>query len=457
MSLFRAMAWGVVVLGTAGCCCEPPTEPPRGESVSLPSCASASASLPAAPSAPMTLSAHLAATPAEAHSRTTVKMGGKEVPIPQDDKPEALFDAASGTVEAEALSGAMLVCRVTTTATVGKGLILRVSGSLPGVSQLESNGAKDASSVVFSLPGMAIKKGGRISLRGELVESTCTIGPMFGLLPLPVPHCKELKTSVGSVSMVYGGVLPLTASEQGLQADCRGWNAAGVEGKLAERLVTAKSDLNDLCNGFSIDAKSNSFGWSGTSDTPITSGLMGAATLAGWADPRVKVLLGYHNALRGEWSVELGKWAVAQAPKVPAPAQDIPWQGGLVGKTIGPIDCSKAAAAKYSEARDNTGTGQTACILRLELKVPADGTAPEELPNPDLHVVASSGFIAGAYRAELLVDGKAVESSDEVRLAKGVTLTDVRWVVLPKAVATSSEPLLARALTWNDARLFRVR
>ena len=406
----------------------------------------------------MTISAHLAATPPEARSRTFVKTGGKEVPVPQDEKPDALFDAASGTVEADVLSGSMLVCRVTATTTVDKGLILRVSGSLPGVSRLESNGLKEASSVVFSLPGMAMKKGDRISLQGELVESKCTVGPLFLLLPLPVPHCNEHKTPVGSVSMVYEGRLPVTSSAQGLHAECRGWNSDGVESKLEEKVAGAKSDLNKLCNGFSIDAKSGSFGWSETSDTPITSGLMGAAALAGWADPRVKALLGYHNALRGEWTAELGKWVVGQAPKVPAPGQDIPWYDSLVAKTAGSIDCSKAAAAKYGEARDNTGNGESACILRLELKITADAAgAPKELPTPDLHVVTPSGFIASAYRAEILVDGKAVDSAADVRLTNGVTVTDVRWVVLPKAEATSSEPLLARALTWNDARLFRIR
>ena len=378
--------------------------------------------------------------------------------VPQDRKPNDLFDAASAPVKAESLSGALLVCRATTTTAVGPDLSLRVSANLPGVPSLVSDSAEGSASLVFSVPGLAFKKGDRVTLSGTLVESKCRVGLLLGFLPVPVPACTETKKPIGNVAMEFDGALPMVGKGGELSVECRGWDAAGVETKLQERLAGAQSDLDGLCKRFVIDPQQDGFGWPGTDDMPVKSGLTDAAAVGGWADPRVKALLGFQIAMHSEWTRELGTWSVAQGSKVTAPGAEFSWYDGLTAQVTKPLDCSAGAVARYKGARESAGKGEAACIVHLSLKAAADGGAPpDELKRPNIHVVSPSGFIAPAYDAEVRVDGKAVDSMADVRLAGGKTATEVLWVVIPKADATAATPVLARALDAFDARMFRVR
>lgn len=242
-----------------------------------------------APSAPATLAANLAATPAWAATFETgglhVEAGNPGVQLAQVRNTAGWFASASSAVP----DGGLLLCRFELARSDGyrKASV----GPLDGVLVRVSDATFAPQDLVVGVPAVRLAAGASIRVRGGVERTDCTRLDPFWVLTtgLPIPDC------VTRGSRAVDQLLPWGTA--GAQVSCRSVPRTTALEQAISALGSLRPTLEAMC-GAAMARPYDAARWKMQADA-AAGFLYEAAGWAGWADPAVQDGLARYVALGG--------------------------------------------------------------------------------------------------------------------------------------------------------------
>jgi hypothetical protein len=385
----RAVAAAAVV--DAGAAAPRPARAPGGDPAAADPAAddaaavATGAAVEAVTATPTSVRASVAAAPRWV-SRHSSRFTRDSALAPQLDGVDDLYHRHRGRSPAEALGGALLVCRATVTIktdTFGAA-DLKVKLRLGKHPTVTLWGPEDNDVYTFSVPLVALR-------RGETIEVTL--------------WDRDVTTDehIGTGRQKYDGILPLVFEERDWNFQCRVVPAAEVGTLLAARLTRLDAALAQLAR-YRPDWRAADWGRPALAPGPVRHELQRAAAVVGWAEPKVAARARRGDEIEARWASQVRAEVEAAVAALPPPTQavDLP-----AARLRGRVTAGSCGATR-------------GCQLTLEVQSTA---AQERSLEPghglgeyrDLQLVMADGSLHEAH-VDLVDDGTA-----PVRLAPGAT------------------------------------
>lgn len=412
----------------------------------------------AAPSRVAPTKESLARAPSGAYSRVRVGAGASARLVPQPAEPAALFARMAAPVQVG--DAVFVACQVEAIEPMNADETLELTTMIGGAPEVTARTSP------FAITGVTLAAGQPLRIAGARTSSQCDWSVSLPI-PLPQKNCTSASKPLAPLSIALGATLPAKLGGPALRAECRGLDQAGVEREASGPLAAAEQRFGELCARMRIDASDPTWGWpeGSRADVVWSARVDEAASLLGFADPRIQSQIQRHAAAQTEWTSALGAWVRARGAELSAGAIS-EGEGGAKYRVSTPMGCGvwPFAPADAVPLGQELPSGSRACWFDLEVQNGTQETmAVAETAGglrvagalASLRAVTERGepvdlFLRGVDRGREL---RYVSRVDE-KIAAGGTLRLVVTAFLSAGTANGKGPLL---LGVGRAGLLRLR